>query len=292
MLSPDAGRAATRALHRAGWLLHAHVVETKLQVLRDAVEDKYDPNQPRVPAGNPGGGQWTDGGGGTGGRLPRGPGTLLDGDDSPSERVRLAQNDPPDRESDVRPRLRNLPRAIRSVSDIPMKKPESPQERNAIVKFVAQEVAEIVIVRAAVEGLIGAEARRAVRRAIGRALIGLKVAAWVVEEGLASIASYSDPPKTLKELQDAADGPSQPGYEDHHIVERNSKHPGEDTRINSRENLVRIPKFKHHQITGYYMSEQREFGRMKPRDVLRGTGWDTRYQAGIKILIEFGALKP
>ncbi|MBS4084116.1 MAG: hypothetical protein KGZ73_11240 [Rhizobiales bacterium] len=27
---------------------------------------KYDPNQPRVPAGNPDGGQWTDGGGGYG----------------------------------------------------------------------------------------------------------------------------------------------------------------------------------------------------------------------------------
>src|SRR5680860_1535596 len=64
MLSSDAGRASSRALQRAGWLLHAHMVETKLQALRDAV--KYDPNQPRVPAGNPDGGQWTDAGGGGG----------------------------------------------------------------------------------------------------------------------------------------------------------------------------------------------------------------------------------
>ena len=88
MLASDAGRAASRALHRAGWLLHAHRLETKLQALRDAV--KYDPNQPRVPAGNPDGGQWTDGGG-AGGRLPSGPGTLLDVDDDTSERIRLAQ---------------------------------------------------------------------------------------------------------------------------------------------------------------------------------------------------------
>ncbi|HUU24709.1 MAG TPA: hypothetical protein VMW68_03990 [Methyloceanibacter sp.] len=94
MYVPDAGRAASRALQRAGWLLHAHLVETKLQALRDAVENKYDPNQPRVPAGNPDGGQWTDGGGGTGGRLPSGPGTLLDVDDSESERTRLAQMAP------------------------------------------------------------------------------------------------------------------------------------------------------------------------------------------------------
>lgn len=61
MLLPDAGRAVSRALRRVGWLLHAHMVETKLQALSDAV-NKYDPNQPRVPAGNPDGGQWTDGG--------------------------------------------------------------------------------------------------------------------------------------------------------------------------------------------------------------------------------------
>jgi len=40
-------------------------VETKLHALRDAVK-AFDPNQPRVPAGNPDGGQWTDGGGGSG----------------------------------------------------------------------------------------------------------------------------------------------------------------------------------------------------------------------------------
>ena len=170
------------------------MVETKLQALREAVKANFDPNQPRVPAGNPDGGQWTDAGGGTGGRLPSGPGTLLDVGDSESERVRLAQSDPPDHLSDVRPRPRNLPHAIHSVSDIPKKRPESPQERNAIIKFVAQEVAELVVVRAAVEGLIGAEARRGIRRAVGRALFGLKVAAWVDEEGFASIVSYSDPP--------------------------------------------------------------------------------------------------
>jgi hypothetical protein len=33
----------------------------------EALEQKYSPNQPRVPAGSPDGGQWTDGGGGGGG---------------------------------------------------------------------------------------------------------------------------------------------------------------------------------------------------------------------------------
>ena len=92
MHSPDAGRVASARFTRVGWLLHAYVVETKLCALRDAVY-KYDPNQPRVPAGNPDGGQWTDEGGSTRQpRLPRGPGTLLDHDDDrQSERIRLAQ---------------------------------------------------------------------------------------------------------------------------------------------------------------------------------------------------------
>jgi hypothetical protein len=51
-------------LHRVSALLWARVVEGKLHVLDRAVKANFDPNQPRVPAGNPDGGQWTDGGGG------------------------------------------------------------------------------------------------------------------------------------------------------------------------------------------------------------------------------------
>lgn len=64
MFALDAGRAASRALQRTGWLLHAYVVETKLCALRDVVKYGFNPNQPRVPPGNPDGGQWTDGDGG------------------------------------------------------------------------------------------------------------------------------------------------------------------------------------------------------------------------------------
>jgi hypothetical protein len=40
-------------------LLWANVVETKLHQLESALKANFDPNQPRVPAGNPDGGQWT-----------------------------------------------------------------------------------------------------------------------------------------------------------------------------------------------------------------------------------------
>jgi hypothetical protein len=53
-------------LHRLNWLLRARVVEAKLRELERAVKTGFDPNQPRVPAGSPDGGQWTGGGGGGG----------------------------------------------------------------------------------------------------------------------------------------------------------------------------------------------------------------------------------
>jgi hypothetical protein len=69
------------ALRRFAWLLHADNVLAKARHLARVVKANFDPNQPRVPRGNPDGGQWTPGGGGGG-------------------RVRLAQNIPPEEERD------------------------------------------------------------------------------------------------------------------------------------------------------------------------------------------------
>ena len=49
-------------LRRLRSLLWGKVVETKLCDLDRAIK-AFNPNQPRVPAGNPDGGQWTDGSG-------------------------------------------------------------------------------------------------------------------------------------------------------------------------------------------------------------------------------------
>lgn len=56
-------------------MLHMKMIRMRLSVARlraELLERRYNPNQPRVPAGRPGGGRWTDGGGGTGGGSPRG----------------------------------------------------------------------------------------------------------------------------------------------------------------------------------------------------------------------------
>ena len=292
MVSSDAGRMASTQLLRACWFLHAYVVEQKLCALRDAVVQKYDPNQPRVPAGNPDGGQWTDGSGNTGGRLPSGPGTLLDLGEPEGELIRVAQNLPRGHLTDVVPRPKKLPRDIQSLSDIPEEKPVSIQVRNAIIKFVAYEVAELVVLRAAVQGSAGEALEREVYRSVGRTLIGLKVAGWVIREGLSSIASYYDPPRTLEELQDAAAAGRRPGYEIHHIVERNAEREVGADRIHSPENRVSIPIFKHHSISGWYSRKNFKLGDVAPRNYLRGKSWEERTRMGLEALIREGVLKP
>lgn len=64
MVSQGASWRLSACLHRVSWLVHARAVEVKLHDLKRAVKAGFDPNQPRVPAGNPDGGQWTSTGGG------------------------------------------------------------------------------------------------------------------------------------------------------------------------------------------------------------------------------------
>ena len=56
-------------LLRLRCLVAAANVETRLAILAQAVKANFNSNQPRVPAGNPDGGQWTSSEGGPGTRL-------------------------------------------------------------------------------------------------------------------------------------------------------------------------------------------------------------------------------
>jgi hypothetical protein len=116
--------------------------------------------------------------------------------------------------------------------------------------------------------------------------------AWL-DEFLATIESYLDPPKTLEELQQAVSSPKK-GYDVHHIVEQTPAAKDGFTRavIDGRENLVLIPRMKHWEITAWYGKRNENFGGMSPRDYLRGKGWDERTRVGLDALIEHGVLKP
>lgn len=53
-----------------------------------------------------------------------------------------------------------------------------------------------------------------------------------------------------------------PGYEIHHIVEEASalKDGFPNSIVNGPQNLVRLPKYKHHAITGWFARINEEYG--------------------------------
>ena len=66
MPESEASWQASAALQRMRSILLANIVKEKLRNLQRAIKANFDPNQPRVPRGNPDGGQWTRTGGGSG----------------------------------------------------------------------------------------------------------------------------------------------------------------------------------------------------------------------------------
>jgi hypothetical protein len=72
-----------------------------------------------------------------------------------------------------------------------------------------------------------------------------------------AIRSATDPAKTLEELQEPIGTKSQSGYHDHHIAEEAAAYEAGDpeSRIQGRDNRVRIPVLKHIEITRYYSTK-------------------------------------
>jgi hypothetical protein len=191
----------------------------------------FRPDQPRVPAGNPDGGQWID----------------EDGDTD----LLLVQGDP------------------NEFPEIPEDPPPSTRERNSISVRIAMFLL-------ATNSIVQAE----------------NIRRWVWEHARDRIIAYLDEPKFLDELRRAA-GEPKPGYEIHHIVEQTPARLDGFTaeRIQGWRNLVRIPTYRHWQITGWYATRNEEFGGMSPRDYLRGQTWEERFRVGLGALRKFEVLK-
>lgn len=127
----------------------------------------------------------------------------------------------------------------------------------------------------------------------------LSAVPWLREFG-ASIQSYRDPPKTLEELQQAVTPNTTPGYDDHHIVNQAARKEHDEERgfpkswIDSSQNIVRIPKWKHWDMNAWYEkpNSERPFSGLSPREYLRGKDWLERYQLGLDVLIRHKVLKP
>ncbi len=107
-----------------------------------------------------------------------------------------------------------------------------------------------------------------------------------------SVTSYQDAPKTLSELQQNA-GKRRPGYEDHHIVEQGAgRHEGfSRSQIDGADNVVSVPTYKHHEITGWYNKPNKNFGMQTPRNYLRGKDWSEHVRVGHEAMRTFKVLK-
>lgn len=260
----------------------------RLAAASPLIKANFDPSQPRVPAGNPDGGQWIDteaSDDGTGsadaGDDEGWPGDV--GDDIFDDDEFGTEDYEPDRTSEGSSDHSPPPD---SGGDDPPRIPSEPPERARAGNRIARSAAEW-LARAIAQGLTEA----------ARTYWGiLETTAWLAGN-LPAILSYLDDPKMLDELHDAVARPRL-GYQRHHIVE--GQYGSDDPSANSnrfrhlletRENLVRIPFWKHVEISAWYSTRNADYRGLTPREYLRGKSWKEQYRVGIDALRQVGVLK-
>jgi hypothetical protein len=172
--------------------------------------------------------------------------------------------------------------------DIPATQPTTTQQINAVLRNLATWLGRAL-------ALLGVAFELDPEVALVSAAI--EAASWLADYQ-PKIWSYLDAPKTLAELQSAATRSAPPGYEIHHIVEaqKGSSDPRSNAlrfpgQIDALENLVRIPYWKHVEISAWYSRANRDYGGLSPREYLRGKSWQEQYDIGINKLRDFGVLR-
>ena len=311
----------------------------------------FNPNEPRVPKGDHGGGQWTTGGDGASANptrdsvnlppareasvstdgTPPGDAPPGGGEDTtpPFDFRMVSPDDPAERPSAGNPEAASTSGTSgASPTDNAAPEPETasehsgtdarsqgsaesgsavtdnrppiewtiniPDEKPATTKQINRLLRPIATWLGRAAAILGAA--YALDPEVDMALAAIEAATWIAEY-LPKILSYLDQPKTLRELQNAVVDPRY-GYEIHHIVEaqRDSDDPRRNSlrfadRVDSRENLVRVPYWKHVEISSWYSRPNRDFGYMPPREYLRGKSWEEQYAIGLRALRLFGVLK-
>jgi hypothetical protein len=243
------------------------MAEALRKVCRELCKAGFNPDEPRVPAGNPDGGQWTrESGNGVSSDSPVVSDATPDNTWKPG--AQYAAIDPPGIGHNQGPPLGEPP-------EIPPTEPATAKAVNAVLKAAAYWLAAAA--------LAGEPA--------GDFILALGAAEWLYEFR-PWIDAYQDPPKTFEELQQ--DLSPLDGYNIHHIVEQTpaAQDGFPKDMIDAPENLVRIPTLVHWEINGWYSTPNDDFGGLSPRDYLRGKSWDERVRVGRDALIDFGVLKP
>jgi hypothetical protein len=286
----------------------------------------FNPNQPRVPAGHPDGGQWTTSGGGAGASDPRvvsdvtpdnawkpgaryatdarrGPARVRVGKQwlqiEGGQANRLAEAEARAQAAIARvreldPSWRPRPSAYESVEGLIRTREAEAEQAQARFRELASVAISSQIPK---QRPPTPQERHDIAREIARALVKhgghlVEGASWILEYE-SSIDAYLDPPKSLDELRQAVSTPKK-GYDLHHIVEQTSaKEDGfPNSMINGPDNLVRIPRFKHWEITAWSMTKNENYNGLSPRDYLRGQDWGERTRVGLEALMRHGVLKP
>jgi len=277
-------------LLRRNWLAKAERFRFALYRHDLALKAGFNPEQPRDERG-----RWSDVGGGS---AAHGNSTQqVLSDVSPDNLwvpgARYAQNDTSPKDGNPKPlRITIYPRGTGDNSGPPLdpNPPEPPpviprddpmdrKARNQVIKSVAWWA-----VRTALRIPAGP---------VGIATLVVDAASWFHEYGYPYVQSYQDPPKSLRELQDAVSSPTR-GYDIHHIVEQGSAEYDGFSRelIDHPENLIRIPTIKHWQVSGWFQLRDERFDGLSPRQHLRGRAWDERRKIGLDALVRFGVLQP
>lgn len=167
---------------------------------------------------------------------------------------------------------------------LPDKEPITERAKNLIRKAVA-----VWLVRAATVAVSEPHARAA--------LTALEVTVATYEWLHPYVDAYRSPPKTLEELEQAAQdaaGKTPTGYDRHHIVEQSAARADgfSESQIDEKDNVVLISRLKHWEINGWFQTPNEDYGGQSPREYLQGRSWDERRQVGLKALIKYGVLKP
>jgi hypothetical protein len=230
--------------------------------LRALVEKAgFNPDQPRIPANQFGGGRWTDGGGSGDGVIPLLPDLLSF---FPEAIERIATDF--DRTT------------IGESPAIPAERPSNPAKVTEITRNSARWLQQAKTSGASTQA---------------RGFIGKLMDIDWLRGYLPRISSYLDEPKTLQELEAGVSSP-RAGFDVHHRAERTAAlvagYP--KALVNGRANLVLIPTLRHWEVKGWYMKPYRDFSGLTPREYLRGKGWEDRLRVGNHALKLHGILKP
>lgn len=248
-----------------------------------SLEAKYNPGQPRVPAGSGReSGRWTDGSNGGGGNAVASPMGSINFGDLPgfSDLFALFRITPDEIDNTDFDQLAGdvpdgggpeLPSG--EPPEIPQQKPKTSAERTAYMRAAAS--------------WLGRNSGLAAEIYIGT----MNNVEWLKDRHDV-IQAARDEPKTYEELQ-AGVSQSRRGYDTHHVVEQTwAEYFGfSRNQIDDPSNLVSIPRLKHYQITGWYSAKSEAFGGLSPREYLSDKNWEERRRVGLDALVGFKVLK-